>query len=86
VVAPTALTAPGIEGAVMRAVSRCRGPVLDVLRTIFGNSPLVVISDDGSTLTFGVSSPGHTSSHVITYVDNDGSGSLTCGDTVTSVS
>jgi hypothetical protein len=68
----------------VRAVAHCRGPVIEVLREALGAAGIIVTSDDGSTFTFTFTPSGNT--HQITYIDNDGSGSLSCGDAITGLS
>jgi hypothetical protein len=64
------------------AVANCRGPVFDALRKALSASSLAVISDDGSTFSFTFAPTG--GSHTLTYIDNDTSGRLSCGDTIIS--
>jgi hypothetical protein len=77
-----AIGSPGT--GLVQAVAHCHGAVIDVLREALGGAGIIVTSDDGSTFTFTFV-PSGTTQH-ITYVDNDNSGSLSCGDTVTGVS
>jgi len=75
----------GPLNALKIAVANCgkQGDVLDVLQKVFagaGNAPVITfISDNGSVFTFSLG----TTIFRITYIDNDGSGTLSCGDTVT---
>jgi hypothetical protein len=45
-----------------------------------------VSGDNGSSATVHVIHGGDDSTHVVTYSDRDGSGTLNCGDIITSVS
>ena len=81
-------TAAGVDGpliALMRAVANCgrQGQILDVLQRVFagaGNAPAITfISDTGGVFTFALG----TTVFNIFYTDNDGSTTLSCGDTVT---
>jgi hypothetical protein len=45
-----------------------------------------VSGDNGSTATVHVTHGGDDSTHVVTYSDTDHSGTLNCGDAITSVS
>jgi hypothetical protein len=53
----------------------------------YGRGELVVtvLSDGGGTAVVRVQHGQTSSTHTVTYEDNDGDGFLNCGDTVTSV-
>ena len=82
---PTTLVSPKQATAIANAIGNCRGPVLTVLKTLFGSGALVSFQDNGSVLSFELSSPGHTSSHTIEYSDDASPTGLSCGDTVEAV-
>jgi len=82
---PAALVSPNQATAIANAIGNCKGPVLSILKILFGTGTLVSFQDNGSIFSFELSSPGHTSSHTIDYSDDAAPTGLSCGDTVEAV-
>jgi hypothetical protein len=82
---PAALISPNQATAIANAIGNCKGPVLAILKILFGSGTLVSFDDDGNIFSFELSSPGHTSSHTIDYSDDAAPTGLSCGDTVEAV-
>jgi hypothetical protein len=51
-----------------------------------GQLVIVVSGDNGATATVSITHGADGSSHLLTYSDEDGSGTLNCGDIIASVS
>lgn len=82
---PAALISPNQATAIANAIGNCRGPVLSILKILFGSGTLVSFQDDGTIFSFELSSPGHTSSHTIEYSEAAAPAGLSCGDAVEAV-
>jgi hypothetical protein len=81
----TPMTGSAATG-IVRAIAQCQGPVLQTLEGVFiSSSTPIVISDNGTVAELTFTNHGRSFTLAVTYVDSDGSGGLSCGDSVTGV-